>query len=77
MKYAFLDTESTTVMTISQPADSRSSTTKSTLSIFQHALGTGRGYNSLTRECFVDLVRKHRSQVLIYWPIYLDIWGYQ
>jgi len=72
-KYTLLETESMTVMTASCLEDSGSLTTKSTLSVSHRVSGMESGWSSLTGECRQGLVRRHRSQVLTYWLIYLDI----
>ena len=51
IKYNVLDTESITIITISNLMDSRSSTMKSTLTVSHYAFGMGRRYSSLIGRC--------------------------
>jgi len=73
IKCAHFDTESTTVITALCPEEKRSSTTKSTLSMSHRKSRIQRGCNLLTRACLISFVLRHRSQVLMYCPMYLDI----
>jgi len=66
MKCVLFDTKSATVITVSQLEDLESSMIKSILNVSYHIPETGRGYNSPTKECLIDLVYNHRLQVLTY-----------
>ena len=72
-KCTLLETESMTVMTVLCPEDSGSLTTKLMLSVFHHASGTESSCSSPTGEYCQGFVQRQRSQVLTYWPMYLDI----
>jgi len=77
MKCARFDTESTTVITASCSEERGSSTTKSTLSVSHRESGIQRGYNLPTRAYLIGFVLMQRSQVLMYYLMYLDICGHQ
>src|SRR5882757_8091487 len=72
-KCPLLVTVSTTTMTESLPSDSGSSTMKSTLMVSQGSSGMGSGCSSPTGGARSALVRRHISQVEVYFPMYLDI----
>ena len=76
MKCACFDTESTTVITVSYLEKRGSFIMKSTLSMSHCKSGIQRGYNLPTGACLISFVLMQRSQVLMYCPMYLDIYGY-
>jgi len=63
-KYILLDTESTTIITISNHIDFESSTMKSMLIVFYFVSGMRSRCNSPKGRCYVSLVYKQRSQML-------------
>jgi len=77
IKCALFNTKSTTVITALYPDDLWSSTMKSILRVSYHTSGTERRYNLSIREYHISSIHKHRSQVLIYYPTYQNIWGHQ
>ena len=66
MKCALLEIEYTTVMIISYPDDSRSSTTKFILIVSHYIFGIASSVSSPSSKCWISLVYKHRSYVLMY-----------
>ena len=73
MKWVLLDTESTTIITISKLTDSGSLTTKSMLIVSYFVSGISSGQSLLRSRYNASLVYKQRLQVLTYWLYYLDI----
>jgi len=57
--------------------DLASSTIKSMLRVSHQASSTGIEWSTPTRGFLEGFIWRQRSQVLIYCPIYLDIWGHQ
>ena len=77
MKWALLDTESTTIIIVSYPENLESLTMKSTLKVSHQAFETRIEQSSLTRGLLMAFMQKQRSQVLMYCFMYLNIWGHQ
>ena len=73
MKWTLFDIKFTTIMTASYPEDSGSFTMKFILRISYLISSIESGCNSPTRGCFVAFIQRHRSQILIYCLIYLNI----
>jgi len=75
-KCIVLDTKSTIVITILSLIDSASSTTESILIAFYYVPNYNSVYSSPNGRCWIGLVHRQKSHVLIYWLTYLDICSY-
>ena len=73
MKCALFNTKFTTIITMSCPDNSESSTIKSMLRVFYCISRTRREWSSSTGGCHMGFVLKYRSYVLTYYSIYWNI----